>query len=261
MQYLKIGIALASLRQPFKKALHTAAQLGAQGVEIDARSQEFAAELSQTAVRHIRKLLDDLNLRVCAVAFPTRRGYGEMADLDRRVAATRRALKLAHQLAAPVVVNQVGRVPEDPADPVWGRLVETLADVGRYGQHVGVWLAAQTGAEPGARLRRLLDAISSGGVAADLHPGQLIINGFSAREAATELGPHVRHVHVSDAVRDPSRGQGVAVSLGRGSADLPELLSVLANHEYQGFFTGECPGSDDPISELTHAIQYLRSLG
>ena len=75
MPNLKIGIELASLRQPPKKALHTAARLGGQGVKIDARAQFRPQEMTDTARRQIRKLLEDLNLRVSAVSFPNRRGY------------------------------------------------------------------------------------------------------------------------------------------------------------------------------------------
>ena len=104
---IKIGIQLSSLRQPFKKALHTAARLGARGVEIDARSEIRPDQLSQTGLRQIRKMLEDLDLRVCAVGFRTRRGYHVAEDLDARVAATKRAMKLAYDLGAELVTNQV----------------------------------------------------------------------------------------------------------------------------------------------------------
>ena len=78
---LKIGIQLASLRLPFKKALHTAAELGADGIEIDARNTLKPQELSRTGLRQLRKTLDDRNLRVCAIGFPTRRGYNVLEEL------------------------------------------------------------------------------------------------------------------------------------------------------------------------------------
>ena len=45
---LKIGIQTRSLRQPFKQAIRTAARLGADGVEIDARNELRPGELSGT---------------------------------------------------------------------------------------------------------------------------------------------------------------------------------------------------------------------
>src|SRR5690606_25734878 len=100
----KIGIQTRSLRQPFRQALITAARLGADGVEIDARTEVVPSQLSQTGLRQLRKLLDDLNLRVSAVAFPTRRGYDSPEELERRIEATRGAMRLAHDLRAGVVV-------------------------------------------------------------------------------------------------------------------------------------------------------------
>ena len=114
MIQLKIGVQLASLRMPFKKALLTAARLGAQAVEIDARKEISVAEMSRTAVRHLRKMMDDLNLRVCAVTFRTRRGYNVTDDLDRRIEATKQAMQMAYQVGTSVVVNQGGRIPKQP---------------------------------------------------------------------------------------------------------------------------------------------------
>ena len=74
MLKLKKGLCLESLRQPLKKALTTAAEMGADGVEINARTELRPSELSRTAVRHLKKMLADLNLQVSAIHFPTRRG-------------------------------------------------------------------------------------------------------------------------------------------------------------------------------------------
>ena len=126
MPELKVGIQLASLRQPFKKALHLAGEMGADGVEIDARREVKPRDLTQTALRQIRKMLEDQRLTVCAVRFQTRRGYDVVEDLDRRVAATKEAMRMAYQLGASVVVNQIGRVPSDEADPGWNQLVQVL---------------------------------------------------------------------------------------------------------------------------------------
>ena len=98
MLQLKKGVKLECLRLPFKKALETAARIGADGVEINARTELKPAELSQTGIRHLRKMLSDLNLKVAAVHFPTRRGYDETDDLDRRLQATKDAMAMALSL-------------------------------------------------------------------------------------------------------------------------------------------------------------------
>ena len=137
MLELKVGIQLASLRLPFRKALHTAAELGANGVEIDARNDLKPQDLSRTGLRQLRKTLDDRNLRICAVGFQTRRGYNVLEDLDQRVEATKQAMQFAYDLGASVIINQVGQIPTEPGGPSWELLVQVLTDLGRFGPRAG----------------------------------------------------------------------------------------------------------------------------
>jgi len=260
MLQLKVGIQLACLREPFKKALETAARLGADAVEIDARTQLQPRELSQTGLRQIRKLLDDFELKVCAVRFQTRRGFNVVDDLDRRIEATKDAMRMAYKLGAPVVVNQIGRVPAESEGPEWDLLVQAMTDLGRFGQHAGSLLAAKTGSEEGADLLRLLQAAPDGLIGVDFDPGALLINGFSPAAAIDDLAEHVLHVHARDAVRDLAQGRGLEVALGRGSVDFPQILGRLEECAYRGYLTVERLQSDDPVTEIGQAIQYLKSL-
>jgi sugar phosphate isomerase/epimerase len=247
------------LGQPLKQALRTAARLGAEAVEIDARSQLPPAARSGTGLRALRGLLNDLNLRVAAVGFPTRRGYDVPHDLERRLAATKAALKLAYDLRAPVVINQVGRVPAEPAGRSWELLVESLTDLAAYGQHVGARLAAQTGTDAGTDLARLLVALPAEGIGVDFDPGNLLLHGHSPSEALAAVGRSVLHVHARDAARDLAARRSVEVPLGRGMADFPALLGALEEHGYRGPITVVASGTD-PAGELADALSYLRSL-
>ncbi|QDU27611.1 Xylose isomerase-like TIM barrel [Anatilimnocola aggregata] len=260
MLQIKVAIELASLKLPFKQALLTAAQLGAEAVEIDGRNELSTAELSRTGVRQVRKMLEDLNLRLSAVSFRTRRGYNVIDDLDRRVDATKQALKLAYDLGTNVVINHIGRVP--PAEDVQGltTLRTALMDLGREGQRVGAFLAAETGTESGADLRKLIDSLPPSSLLVDLNPANLIVHGFDAREAAQALGAYVVHVHATDGTRDVAAGRGIEVPLGRGSAEFPEILGALEEHQYRGYLTIRRQDADNPIEEIAAAVKYLRAL-
>jgi sugar phosphate isomerase/epimerase len=257
---IKIGVQLASLRLPLKKALLTAAQMGADAVEIDLRTELRPEELSRTGIRQVRKMLDDLNLRVSCASFRTRRGYDVADDLDRRVEATQEALRVAYDLGTNVVVNHVGRVPAEGEQAAWDTMRQALTDIGRTGQRVGATLAAETGTESGEELLRLIRALPAGSLGVDLHPANLILHGFSPLEAAQALAEHVLHVHATDATRDLAQGRGIEVPLGRGNAELPELLATLEEHHYQGYITIERRQSDNPIYEISQAVQFLRNL-
>jgi len=259
MPILKIGIQTCSLRQPLRQALRTAARLGAAGVEIDARTELPPSEMSRTGMREFRKLLGNLNLRVSAVAFPTRRGYDVPDDLERRVFATQAAMQFATELGADVVINRIGQIPENADDPRFTTLVEALTALGAYGERVGARLAAQTAGESPQQLARLIAALPEQTIGIDFHPGQLILAGHAPQEALDALGPHVLHVHASDAVREPG-GRARQVELGRGTAELPELLGRLTEYDYRGWVTIESRDSPDPVTEIENAVAYLRAL-
>jgi len=256
---LKIGVELAGLRLPLKKALPAAAELGADAVEINARG-EITPQLSRTGVRQLRKMLEDLRLRVSALRFRTRRGYDATADLDRRVAATKAAMQFAYDLGAAVVINHIGRVPSDQESDARQRLLSVLEELGRYGHHVGALLAAETGTESGEALAGLLAELPQGAIGVDFNPGNLLLNGFSPLDAVAALGDSILHVHATDARLSLPGRPGDPAPLGEGSADFPALLGALAEHDYRGYFTVGHQTIDDPRSEIAQAIEYLRGL-
>jgi sugar phosphate isomerase/epimerase len=74
------------------------------------------------------------------------------------------------------------------------------------------------------------------------------------------LGPHVLHVHACDAVREAPGGRAVEVELGRGTADVAELLGRLTEFDYRGWVTIERRDSANPVAEIENAVAYLRAL-
>ena len=260
MPTVKIGVELASFGLPLKKALHTAARLGCGGVKIDARRDVRPSEMSGTALRQFRKLLEELDLRVSSVAFPTRRGYDDAEDLEARIAATKAAMKFAYQIGARTVVGQVGHVPGDQTGESWDTLVEALTDLGAYGHHIGATWTAKTGTVSPEDLARLIEALPDGTMGVDFDPGRLTIQGFSPSDAMSALGAHIQHVTVNDAVADMPGGRGQEVALGRGTVDFPSLMGQLEEYAYGGWFTIERHGSDDPITDVGNAVAYLRNI-
>src|SRR6478736_3236014 len=259
MLQLKVGIHLPSLRWPLAKGIALAAKLGADAVEIDARGQLRPSELSQTAQRQMRKMLDDYRLRVCAVSFRTRRGYDVADELDAGVDGTKAAMQMLSALGAAVVVNHVGQIPAEPKGNEWNLLVQVLSDLGRHGHHVGAFLAAQTGVTSGEDLERLIAALPEGTMGVDLDPGQLVANGHSPIDAVERLGRDVMHVRAADAAREAGRSRGMEVPLGRGSVDFPALLGGLEECGYRGYFTIERETAN-PELEIGRAVKFLRSL-
>jgi sugar phosphate isomerase/epimerase len=260
MPALKLGIQIASLGLPLQRAVPLVAEWGVQAIELDARRGFTAEEASQTALRQLRKMLSDHGLRVSAIAYPTRRGYDDPDELERRVDGTRWAMQLAGALGARVVINRVGELPPSAEGVHWDTMRQVLHDLGRYGQRVGSLLAAETGADDPSLLARLIESLPTGTLGVDLNPGNLLVHNHAPLEAVKTLGPHILHVHVTDGVRDRARGRGERVSLGRGMADWPALLGALEEQDYRGDFTIERQGAADPAYELKAAVSYMRNL-
>ena len=260
MLKLKKGLSLESLRQPLKRALSTASEMGADGVEINARTELRPSELSRTGVRHLKKMLGDLNLKVSAIHFPTRRGYDDPADLERRIEATKRAIDMAYQLGAKVVTNRIGWISDEPDDDRRQILLQALMDIGQHSQRSGAWLAAQTTAETGDALRGLIDSLPPMTLGVDFDPGEFIIHGHSAEQALKVLGRHVLNFRARDAVRDLSAGRGLEVQLGRGSVDMAGLLGVLEENRYEGYITIVRDSESDCVMQCAQSIEYLDNL-
>ena len=255
---LKIAVRIDSMKMPTRQALETAARLGANAVELNAKNGINPSSLSDTGLRSFRKMLDDLNLRVAALRFPTRRGYDHVPDLDRRVDATKQMMLLAYRLGSPVVVNSLGTIPESTDDVRHETIKAVVDDLGRYGAKVGSFFAAETGTESGERLMAMLESSEDGYVGVALNPGQLIINQFELRSSVEAVSSRVQLVAAIDGVLDLSAGRGISVPLGQGIAEFPELLGILEEHQYRGHFVVGRPESG--FDELNQSIQYLRHL-
>jgi sugar phosphate isomerase/epimerase len=73
------------------------------------------------------------------------------------------------------------------------------------------------------------------------------------------LGPHIVHTHAKDAlVRDDGRYQ--EVPLGQGWVDWPRYLAYLRAVGYHGYFAVERETGDDPVGDITRAVQFLRQV-
>jgi sugar phosphate isomerase/epimerase len=256
---VRVAVQTKCLAQPLRQALHTAGGLGAEGVQLDLRTELPMSETSDTGIRQLRKVLDDLNLRVGSVAFPTRRGYSDPEQIERRLEATTEAMRTASRLHARVIVINLGEIP--PADdPRRSMLFEAASTLGRHGNRLGVQVAAQSSSGSATELREFIEALPDGTLGVNLSPADLIHRGELPLDFAATLGPHIAHVFANDAVRGLGRGGALDVELGRGSADFPELLGQMEEYDYRGWITVERRNSAQPVEDVANALQFLRSL-
>src|SRR4051812_8886955 len=85
MSHLKLGVDLASLQLPLRKALQEAARMGAPGVQLPATGDLSPRRLSQTGRREFRHLLTTHNLDCAALVCPFRHGLDVAEGLMERI--------------------------------------------------------------------------------------------------------------------------------------------------------------------------------
>jgi sugar phosphate isomerase/epimerase len=255
---LKIAIPTRSLGLPLRRGLAAASQTGADGVELDLRTELPLAEVTQTASRELRKIADDHGLRIAIATYPVRRGFDDPSELDRRIEATQRAMGAAYQLGARVLVTRLLQLPAT-GEPHYSTLVESLEILASAADRSGVALALEWGgeAEP---LVEVLQQVGGGTLGVSFDPGQLVAQSRSPQGALEVIAPHLQHVRATDAVRDLRHGGVVEVELGRGSVDYDQLAGGLSGIDYRGWVTAGRGESHYPLEQLTSAVSYLRNV-
>ncbi len=257
MPLLKIGLRIECLRLPTRQALRQAAELGVQGVQVNAVGELAPDNLSATGKRELRHLVNSLGLSLTALGFPTRHGFNTAEGLEGRIAAAQKVLGLSYELRAPIVTGIIGRVPEDETHPTRQLLADSMRVVGSHAERVGAVFAIETGTESCATLRRFIDALGGLGLRANLDPANLLVKGYDPILAVRELNEAIVHTHARDAVRESGGELGREATPGDGDLDWNEYLGALEEVGYRGWFVIEREQSDNPQRDVARAVEFL----
>jgi sugar phosphate isomerase/epimerase len=257
MKPLPLAIATRCLGRPLKLAVELAAQIGAGGVQLDVRNELKPDELSATGRRELLHRLEEMRLSMASFDFPLRRGLFDPDRLDARMAALKLAMDFASLMRCRVITARLGLLPNHD-----GRKEVPLAvlnDLAAHGNHVGVTLAVGPSGESAAPLLEVLRQVSAGPIGINFDPVPVVSAGRSPVDAVSEWGQYLSHVMVRDATR---LGDGTAteVPVGRGEVAWQELLAVLRDLDYRGWFCVDRTQGDDRPGDAARAIQYIRSL-
>lgn len=245
---------------PIRQALPVLAELKIRAIEIEARGELSPKRISDTGIRHLRKLLSEHNMTLAALGYRTRHGYDVAENLEQRVEGTKAALRMAHDLGAPFVVNAIGNFPTDPADPRAAGMREALLELAAWGERVGATLACETGNETGEDIGRALAVLPEGTLAAAFNPGNLVRCGHSPLASLEALKGSIWYAYASDAIRGAPLDAGTDIALGQGSVDLQAMLGALETSGYRGTLTIDVFPGNNPLRRVNQAVSYLHNL-
>lgn len=280
MYNFPIGVIVDSFRTDIRTAIKSAAEIGADGIQMYATRGAYSPDALDSAAR--RELLDYVKshgLRFSALCGDLGMGFFRPERNPELIERSKRILDLAKDLETDIVTTHIGVVPEDESNDRYKIMQEACFELSRYADSIGSHFAIETGPETSAVLKKFLDALSSTGVAVNLDPANLVmVTGDDPVGAVYNLRDYIVHTHAKDGVMlhrgDPEVIYNVTphaaeldkidyfkeVPLGTGGVDFAAYLAALEDIGYRGFLTIEREVGDNPAADILTAKNYLTGI-
>jgi sugar phosphate isomerase/epimerase len=166
---------------------------------------------------------------------------------------------LARRLELPLVTLHAGFLPHDPESPLRATMVTRLRQVldalGAQGVDVGL----ETGQEDADTLLSVLDELGRMNAGVNFDPANMILYGKGDPvEALRRLAPHVRQIHIKDAIAATTRGEwGTEVPVGEGGVDWREFFAVVREADLDVGFVIERESGEQRIEDVRTAMRIV----
>jgi sugar phosphate isomerase/epimerase len=280
MPNVKIACMLGNLRMEPYAAMEKVAELNVTGVHLSVGGGPFAPEnLDKPGRRELVRHLASLGLEVSAVsAWGGEVDLGDEEPSEANVARGAEVMEMAVDLECGIWQGHCGIMPPDMTGPRWETFLRNMTAIARHGERLGACLAIETGPEPPAVLKQLIETVGSQAIRVNYDPANLILwpAGFAQREGkpysreqaweefapvegAKLLAPYIVHTHAKDAlVHEDGRRQ--EVPLGEGWIDWPKYVGYIQEADPGIYFAIERETGDDPVGDITKAVEFLKSL-
>ena len=255
--------------------------MGISGVQLFLTPEYVAFDRKR--LQEIRKMCADHGLEITAVCGDGAScRLGVTDEMNDRVNLFRRMTDIAKELGTGIVTSHIGVVPEDPADPVFVNMTHSLRASAEYALSQGGCIAVETGPEPAETLKRLLDAVDSGGIKVNFDPANLrMVSCVDPVRAVEVLGKYIVHTHAKDGINDvpgcPAARYGIydpdgsprpvhekppafrEVPLGEGQVPWDGYIAALKKIGYDGYFVVEREQGTTREADIRHGVEFLRS--
>jgi L-ribulose-5-phosphate 3-epimerase len=270
---MKLSLLLENLELPFRKALPVAAKLGVEGVQLDASGELLPGLLGQTARRELRTLLKSYNLELAAVNSPLRHGLETFENQMPRLEQVRQSMQLASELGCPRVVVPLPMIPPEPAEdaakpvsflsmnaapPKSVTLRESLLELGRTGDRMGVTVCVETGADASAATVEYLKSFEVGSLRIAFDPANQLLH---KRDPLAELFASSRllgHVFARDVRLASASAMSDEVPVGAGDIEWMGFIAGLAAHDYSGFVNVKRTTGQNRPADVASGVAFLR---
>ncbi len=254
---MRLGFRTAGFRnQPIMDALGTIAEIGYDGVELCLEAHGLRPdEVGPGRLAVIAQHLQNLGLELASVSY-----HGDGEPLERRIPNTFRALEVAAQIGADILIVNTERPDWANREEQWRAIVDRFKKLCAAAEGYGIAVAVEP--EPGLvvhgmeEMARLLDEVASPALKINLDVGHCHITDDVQRTIG-QFAQHIVHTHIED-IRGKVHEHLVP---GEGEIDLRGVVRALAAAGYTGYLTVDLFRiADNPEEYARKAFSAMQAL-
>ena len=158
-----------------------------------------------------------------------------------RMGELKKCAQFAKRLGIPAVCAQMGFIPENPMETLYGEVVAAIRHLAVFYKEMGLKLNMETGQETPVTLLRIIQDVSEDSLGINFDPANLLMYGkANPLDALDIIGTYVNSVHVKDG-EYPANGMrlGEERPLGLGPVNVRAFVEKLKKIGYDGALTIE----------------------
>lgn len=278
---MKIGAMVESFRLGFRGGVEKAASLGVSGIQAFATDGELAPEkMTAEKIRETLDIVKSNGVVFSAICGDFGYGFNDAEKNKYYIDKSKRVLDLSLELGCGIVTTHIGHIAEE-SDPAKIEVMrEACRQLAEYADSVGASFAIETGSDRGCVLAQFLESLGAGGVKVNFDPANLVMcQDERPEEALKYLGKYIVHTHAKDGIMLKKSVEGkleldeeakkhaammemgkkyLELPLGKGGVDFDVYLPALKATGFDGFLTIEREVGEDPASDISMAVEFLR---
>ena len=290
---LRLAVATENLNSNLKRAIATASNSAAHGVQLNSRHELEQANASESSLRQIRLYVTEREMKVAGLFCPTRHALYADEFLEPRLDVIRKSMSIARTLHTDHVIVKCGNIPNpshntpetqttksakealdtnpfsfnSSPQPATGMtpaerfqmLTEILNDLTQHGNHVGCRLALLVPNYQRDRISLLLKSVSNGPISIAFDPATVEQSGESSVDTFRDLYSHVSYVRARDTMTN-SDGTGQEVCIGSGVVDWLQLIPTLSEADFDGWVSVHQNSGTENAENAIEGVSKLLSL-
>jgi len=270
MEEMPIGVMTWVLHDPIE-ALELAQAVGVKTMQLGCPPDDYDSARRNEFVDLLRKSRIRVTTVFCGYAgenYSTLETTKETVGLrnpklrEGRVRKTYQISDFAKGLGVNAIAAHIGFVPEDPGDPMYRDIVETMREIADYCEDNGQYFALETGQETAKTLLRFIKDVGRDNIRVNFDPANMLFYGSGDPiEALETLKDYVIGVHCKDVKLEG--GRPVEAPFGKGDVGAERFIRKLREIGYRGPLTIEREAMDlgeqkRDIAEIRKELEKLR---